>query len=467
MLLSKPDQSAPSLGNDTAATQASLGLTELLIAAVMLAIILGMRHDFRSTSANEGKSVEEGAGIEGEAEFEQDVSVAYPERKLAFVLTAALGLYCVSTARRWFPPRIDPVMLLTVGLLLWVGATMLWSKDRGETGRELIRVGVYTFAVFALAMRFSPISICRIIVLSLSGSFAIACVWELAGGSFHPTGSDYRLTGSLHPNSLSRHALIAGIGATAFWAAGGEHRKKWLIILVAAVVVILLTKSRTSLATFLCGVGMVFFAGRPVRRLVLPAALACTVLAAGCLAFAVGGRAINKRAANITSLGREDQSSALTGRLPLWSLLMKESAGRHLQGAGFGAFWNVRQTERVGDKLLWYPRHAHSAYVETVLNIGVIGLAITLVLALTTLSKSFWLVNATGAVEYRIFAGIVTAGLINGLAEAAFVMPRDLAIFTGLAVVSVGYASTSPAYAAVTPRAGPPPQRRPAPAAYA
>jgi O-antigen ligase len=76
-------------------------------------------------------------------------------------------------------------------------------------------------------------------------------------------------------------------------------------------------------------------------------------------------------------LGR---SSALTGRIPLWSVLVPYIAARPLLGYGFGdAFWNKYQgTIDIGGT--WHPPHAHNAFVDFALALGLLGLALVLIL---------------------------------------------------------------------------------------
>jgi O-antigen ligase len=78
-------------------------------------------------------------------------------------------------------------------------------------------------------------------------------------------------------------------------------------------------------------------------------------------------------------LGR---SSALTGRTPLWSSLLPFIADRPLLGYGFGdAFWNKYQYA-IALGGTWHPPHAHNAFVDFALALGLLGLALVLILIL-------------------------------------------------------------------------------------
>jgi exopolysaccharide production protein ExoQ len=80
----------------------------------------------------------------------------------------------------------------------------------------------------------------------------------------------------------------------------------------------------------------------------------------------------------------------LTGRLPLWGVILGVVRERPALGWGFGeAFWLSDNVGRVWQTIIWRPGTAHSGLVEVLLDTGVVGavamglyLATTLVLGL-------------------------------------------------------------------------------------
>jgi O-antigen ligase len=97
-------------------------------------------------------------------------------------------------------------------------------------------------------------------------------------------------------------------------------------------------------------------------------------------------------------------------------------------GFGYGAFWLPEKTEDIGAELNWFPRHAHSAYVEVLVNLGLVGVVICIAAAVTGVVRAAHLAVTTDLPEYRMLTAWLVAGLVNGVAEAAFVLPRDLGI---------------------------------------
>jgi O-antigen ligase len=140
---------------------------------------------------------------------------------------------------------------------------------------------------------------------------------------------------------------------------------------------------------------------------------------------------------SLTNLGRTDDTEALTGRLPLWNYIWDQTEGRHLQGYGWGAFWLVERTLDAHDALGWFPRHSHNAYLQVVVNIGLIGLAIVLSITLWSLARAARFVVETGRPEYSAIVAVFIGMFVNGVAESAFVMPRDMGLFSAAAVMSM------------------------------
>jgi O-antigen ligase len=74
------------------------------------------------------------------------------------------------------------------------------------------------------------------------------------------------------------------------------------------------------------------------------------------------------------ALGR---NAELTGRLPLWSILILNlpESNRLLFGYGFGGFWN-NETGPASDLLygMWTPSQAHNGYLDVMIQLGIVGL---------------------------------------------------------------------------------------------
>lgn len=114
-------------------------------------------------------------------------------------------------------------------------------------------------------------------------------------------------------------------------------------------------------------------------------------------------------------LGR---NPTLTDRTLLWADLLKEPINP-LLGAGFESFWLGERLRRIWQRWTFGPNQAHNGYLETYLNLGLIGLAMLVGLLLATYAKArrAW---AAGVEFGRFRLGFLAAILAYNWTEAAF-----------------------------------------------
>jgi exopolysaccharide production protein ExoQ len=84
--------------------------------------------------------------------------------------------------------------------------------------------------------------------------------------------------------------------------------------------------------------------------------------------------------------GNVEATTNLTGRLPLWQVLIGEVGQHPWVGAGFAAFWSPPNIAQVGSSEVADAPSAHNGYLEELLNTGAVGLVILLVFCLGTLT---------------------------------------------------------------------------------
>jgi O-antigen ligase len=84
--------------------------------------------------------------------------------------------------------------------------------------------------------------------------------------------------------------------------------------------------------------------------------------------------------------------------------------------------------------LEWFPRHSHNAYLETIVDLGFVGLALLLGIVVASLVVGYKMYRDTQNVVYALVVGFVAAGIIDGFVEVIFVSIRELGLFSGLAI---------------------------------
>jgi O-antigen ligase len=153
------------------------------------------------------------------------------------------------------------------------------------------------------------------------------------------------------------------------------------------------------------------------------------VFCGGALIASLAGLDIGERLVNAVTLGRQDQLTSLTGRVPLWNALLPYVADRPLLGHGYKSFWTPEHVREIADRVNWPPQHAHSEYIETALNLGAVGLLLLLICAAgATIRSGGWFLRSKDP-GLGLFFAYFTYALIGSFFEAGFTQPINFETF--------------------------------------
>jgi exopolysaccharide production protein ExoQ len=275
----------------------------------------------------------------------------------------------------------------TAAICLWALASVLWSVGPLESlRRALALTGTYAAGLY-LAMKYEPKQQLRMMafVLGLGAVASVAAAILFPSVAFMPDG---RLQGVYFmKNSLGR---MMSLGAFCFaLLALGErrHRVVRVAMFLLCCALLLVSKSATAVV-----VTLLMLALLPLRRLLYLSTRKLVYVAAIVFPIAAAGVfwAVEYSDEIFLSLGRD---SSLTGRIPLWQLVLKEIALRPIRGYGFDAYWDSWEGHRVSDTVNWDVAvpHAHNGFLEVWLGLGLVGLAMILI----NLSRNFILALRT------------------------------------------------------------------------
>ncbi|WP_369668395.1 O-antigen ligase family protein [Thioalkalicoccus limnaeus] len=209
------------------------------------------------------------------------------------------------------------------------------------------------------------------------------------GRNFDPwSGLAFNRGVALTKSELGYLCMIFGIFfywhvITIYRRLGAERRLLELVLGVVflgiALWLLKMAGSATALVTLVIGVGIIALLGLDaINKRFLGAYAVLTILAALIIESTFG-----VYAGIIEMLGRDP---TLTDRTVLWEdvLGLVENS---LLGAGFESFWlGVRQMT-LWEKWWWRPNQAHNGYIETYLNLGLIGLFILVGLIVSTFRR--------------------------------------------------------------------------------
>ncbi len=150
------------------------------------------------------------------------------------------------------------------------------------------------------------------------------------------------------------------------------------------------------------------------------------------LAFAVAGVlaagafVVTNPSIVFSALQRDD---TLTGRTPIWAAVSKLIGERPVGGYGWGATWDIGAPARVfvERSVRFEVPSAHNGYLDSALQIGIVGMALFVLIAIVVLLRGTRRMLA-GTSTSTFWAPIFTLGLLTyNVAESSMV--STLSIF--------------------------------------
>jgi len=184
-----------------------------------------------------------------------------------------------------------------------------------------------------------------------------------------------------------------------------------------ALIAIGLAQSATAIALIVAGTASYVYFITLIRLRINRSLLAFT--AATLVFFLLCGVLYANYAMLLELVGRDP---SLTDRTLIWELLQPLIDAQFLKGYGFGAFWASADADAFITR--WgYIGNAHSGYVETLLNGGLIQLVALLLMFAQTLSKRYRAITADQSARYQACA-LVVIGLFVVTNYVAYVIPN-------------------------------------------
>ena len=294
----------------------------------------------------------------------------------AFVLTVTLVLL-LRNARTAFQylPRMWPIMVLTLLAIVSIS----WSDYPDITLHRSASLLTCTLWGWYVTARYDLKNLIAIIRQAIGfmaiASIAIAVAAPTIGGE-DPVGPDGWRGIFATKNALG--AIMAIGTVTYFYALVAGRQTKFIVFLMhlagmlICAAALYLARSSTSLVVALLGAVLCIVIKLTYKRV----GVAIIIWTAILLLLAPSVIIVtNQLGAIAPLLGRDAQ---LTGRVDLWLILPSYIADRPWLGYGFGAFW-VADSENVSliwNAVGWAPPHAHNGWLDLLLELGVVGLAV-------------------------------------------------------------------------------------------
>lgn len=342
---------------------------------------------------------------------------------IVFLVVSALAVYLVLVNFRGMlrAARLSPLLIL---LLALIAASVLWSANPDIALRRVLRLLVFGTFGFYLFVKYDVKEftrfITRVLAVQAFASFAILILRpDLAFSSLN-TYHDAVRGANLEKNSLGEVMSFTVLCSGYSFFAGLNSRKFSFIVLMGSIVLVILSRSTTS---------------RLVVLAIIPIALFCWLarkrnpgwgIVASMIAV-VGVASLILIFLNIDDfLKIVGKSTTLTGRTDVWHAVVEAIRQRPFLGYGY-AFWTIASTTRnnIWMEVGWSPPHAHSGWLDSMLQLGVVGLLITVALFAVSMSRAARL----GLFERKadaVFMGLIIVNLfIRSWTQTVLLEPQE------------------------------------------
>ncbi len=336
-----------------------------------------------------------------------------------------------------------------LAFFLWMNASVLWSENAELSGRRLITYGCLLMCAFGVStVAFERLGLFVAVFCGLN--LVAGVLAEATLGTFQPGTAGYRFGGTVHPN-LQGVNLALLILALSWLLAQTNAKHRWMTLcgLLCACLFLLLTQSRTSMGS-LC-VTLLFSFGISAVRLYGLSCLALPITVISLLAslsliavILVPEASLSDLTIGAIATERDsDDPLSLTGRIDVWQTVLDYAAQRPLLGYGHDAFWSVDRIEDISKEHQWSINQAHNAYLEWLVNLGVVGVSLyTVAMACTWVMCIRRFIN--GSQIYVFASSLILFIMFHNCLESINALPVFSSFLAFIVLFHAGFITSLP-----------------------
>lgn len=357
-------------------------------------------------------------------------------RKLGSLAVGVIGGALLALNWRTLLPRLNIAHLaLLCVALLWSFASYTWSEEPSLTFRRLFVLSCYLTGALGVISVMRPEDFARIVLGVCVSYTGFGIFAELAMGTFDFGREGYEFAGTLHPNSQAATCAMTAITALALYHDPRlQHVNSiFLLLTIAACFIGFTTGSRTVLAGMAISIAVVTIVGfAPRLRVFAYGLLAIPLFIAGTVLVLQQDYAELANGVDLAFVPGDymEELQTLNGRVPVWEALFDRGDMDTIRGTGLGAFWTDEHQADVFERVSWLVTSAHSAYVDTFTELGLVGLVLWGAVVLNSLRLFAGQFRLTTTPTYLFCFGILSLGIVVSLSESIFYFP-SFATFCG------------------------------------
>lgn len=336
-------------------------------------------------------------------------------RRIAYLIVGSIGLALFVRARTRKFSWSNPLVISTILLFAWAALSVTWSSAPDVAVRRLAVLFLIYLGALGIVRSWSHASILAFVVVCAATHLTIGVFDEISMGLFTPLDPSYRFAGTLHWNEQGLACLFLVITAFVAGDVLTKHRQVFRLLSLYGLTFLALTKSRSSMMGLIAGFSLYLALTRSKEFKIRALLLACVVTIT-MVAFGLLGPIFNL-------LSRDGEGvDNLTGRQPVWIECLEFVKDRPLAGYGYEDFWTDKRVAYFSEEFHWTISAAHSAYIETLLTLGIVGLVLhTSVLVLGCVrGVNLW--RSTSSPIFALAASFCLIFLVVGTLEAVLVV---------------------------------------------
>lgn len=320
---------------------------------------------------------------------ENDKTLNRPENRIVWPALAAISIVLALRNRsRLSRISLPPHVVCLLAYLLFAGTSVLWAFDPAVSFVRFVQqVMIVTSIVLPAMLADRSTDMMRGLFLC----FAFASMLNLFFVLGRPPSKIGYEGYFLQKNLLGELTAIALILSLHEIFYPGLRRVLGMIVLIVAALLLLLSKSKTSFglalfAPLLAGLTLILVKSLRVSPVVV--LLYIIGFSASCYALLSSVFDFNIDDVSLFLFG----DSTFTSRTLVWTFALKMIERRPLLGWGYQSFWLVTPTVKSavqpqGLMVTWIGTmpHAHNGYLDTLLEMGPVGLALLVIFIVATL----------------------------------------------------------------------------------
>lgn len=328
---------------------------------------------------------------------------------------------------------------IVLSFAAWSFLSLIWTDDLTLTFRRLVVFGTFGTAALAIVRRLSLRNIVFWTFFSTTLFLVVGVCTEVLLGTFHPFVSGYRFAGTLHPNVQGINCALLVLSGVAGADVEKQRRTIFRSCAFLGIGFLILTGSRSAFVATLIALAAYLVAVAPnVSKIVT--AYALTIIF--CLLLLFLGSAFTPDLKSAVMLGRDDSTvESLNGRSGIWKECAYYVAKYPVTGYGFGGFWNEAHIAAISSDTKWGVGGAHSAYVDCLLQLGLVGLIVYILTLVVGIKRAFRFYRLSHNPGFAFCGALLLFCLVSGSIESAVITPTLLMFLYMIAVTRLAFAS--------------------------